>query len=148
MFNRSINRASAYARVGRETGVAAADPHGLVLMLFDGAIMAISTARAEMIKGDIPGKGNAISRAIEIIVNGLQVSLDLKSGGELAERLAALYEYMGRRLIHANLHNDQEALNEVSDLLSGLRESWEAISPTRAAQDQPQEPGHEFASRA
>jgi len=147
MFN-SMNRASAYARVGRETGVAAADPHRLVMMLFDGAIMAISTARAEMLKGEIAAKGNAISKAIEIIVNGLQVSLDLKSGGELAERLAALYEYMSRRLIHANLHNDQEALNEVADLLSGLRESWEAISPTRATQDQPQEPGHEFASRA
>ena len=129
MFNTPANRASAYARVGRETGVATASPHQLILMLFDGALLAISSARMAMRNQDISAKGTAISKAVDIIVNGLAVSLDMKSGGELAERLAALYDYCTQRLTHANLHNDEAALDEVADLLTGLRTSWEAIAP-------------------
>lgn len=129
MFSTPANRASAYARVGRETGVATANPHQLILMLFDGALLAISSARMAMRNEDIPAKGAAISKAVDIVVNGLSVSLDLKSGGELAERLAALYDYCTQRLTYANLHNDEAALDEVADLLTGLRTSWEAIAP-------------------
>jgi flagellar protein FliS len=129
MFGASTNRAAAYAKVGVETGVTAADPHKLILMLFDGAVLAITSAKVAMTGGDIPAKGMAISRAIEIIANGLDASLDLEAGGEIAARLSALYEYMTHRLLYANLHNSEAALTEVLDLLSGLRESWEAIRP-------------------
>lgn len=133
MFGATMNRAAAYAQVGVETGVTAANPHKLILMLFDGAIMAVTSAAAAMSADDIPGKGKAISRAIEIIANGLDASLDHDAGGELAGRLSALYEYMTERLLYANLHNNRAALDEVSELLSGLRESWQAISPDSAA---------------
>ena len=129
MFGVSPNRASAYSQVGMETGVTSADPHKLILMLFDGAIMAITTASAAMERNDIPAKGMAISRAIEIIANGLDACLDHEAGGELAQRLSALYDYMTERLIHANLHNSRETLDEVVQILSGLRESWQAIAP-------------------
>lgn len=129
MFGPSTNRASAYAKVGMETGVTSADPHKLILMLFDGALLSISSARHALERKDIPAKGMAISKAIEIIANGLDASLDLEAGGELAMRLSALYEYMSDRLLYANLHNNQAALDEVAGLLGGLRESWEAIGP-------------------
>ncbi len=70
----------------------------------------------------------AVSKAIEIIINGLKVSLDMNAGGELAERLAALYDYMSERLLYANLHNSQPALDEVSGLLASLREAWAGIA--------------------
>ena len=126
----SANRANAYAKVEVETGVTAADPHTLVLMLYDGAILAISTAAGAMLRGDIATKGQSTSKAIEIITNGLKASLDVKAGGELAERLSALYDYMGERLLYANLHNNRAALDEVSGLLEGLREAWQGISPS------------------
>jgi len=122
------NRASAYARISTETSVESASPHKLVLMLYDGALVSLRTAKVAMENKDIPTKGNSISKAIDIILNGLKVSLDLNAGGELAERLDALYEYMAGRLLHANLHNNPAALDEVVGLLGSLREAWAAIA--------------------
>jgi flagellar protein FliS len=129
MFASTRNGANAYAKVGVETGVLTADPHKLILMLFDGAILSIATAAASMESKDIPAKGMAVSKAIEIILNGLKASLDEEAGGELAGRLAALYEYMSERLLYANLHNSRAALDEVTGLLHSLREAWEGIAP-------------------
>lgn len=128
MFTPPHNRAAAYARVGVETGVSTASPHQLIVMLFDGALMAISSAAIAIEQKDIPGKGSSISKAIEIINNGLKVSLDMEAGGELAERLAALYDYMTDRLLYANLHSNRAALDEVATLLDGLREAWMGIA--------------------
>ncbi|MGL1833371.1 flagellar export chaperone FliS [Rhodocyclaceae bacterium SMB388] len=125
----SSNRAAAYSKVGVETGVSAADPHRLILMLFDGAILAVAAASTAMAQKDIAAKGQAASKAIEIITNGLKASLDVNAGGELAERLAALYDYMGERLLYANLHDNAAAFDEVSSLLQGLREAWQGIAP-------------------
>jgi len=128
MFGAFPNRAAAYAKVSVETGVTTADPHKLILMLFDGALLQVRTAGVSMQNKDIPAKGQAISKAIEIIINGLKVSLDLNAGGELAGRLAALYDYMSDRLLYANLHNSQPALDEVNRLLETLREAWAGIA--------------------
>lgn len=133
MFTSPRSGANAYAKVGVETGVLTADPHKLILMLFDGAILSIAAATAAMDAKDIPGKGQAVSKAIDIILNGLKASLDAKAGGELADRLAALYDYMGERLLHANLHNSRATLDEVSGLLHSLREAWEGIAPAANA---------------
>ncbi|MDP3134926.1 MAG: flagellar export chaperone FliS, partial [Burkholderiaceae bacterium] len=56
-------------------------------------------------------------------------SLDIEAGGELAERLSALYEYMTQRLLFANLKNSLAALDEVYELLVGLRDAWSQIAP-------------------
>ena len=133
MFGTHLGRAAAYARIGNETAVASADPHKLILMLFDGALVAIGTAAVALESKDVPTKGNSISKAIEIIVNGLKVSLDMEAGGELPERLAALYDYMAERLLHANLHNSRPALDEVAGLLRELREAWAQIDGKAAS---------------
>ncbi|ENO74888.1 MULTISPECIES: flagellar export chaperone FliS [Thauera] len=133
MFGSSFGRANAYARIGVETGVSTADPHTLILMLYDGAVMAVTAAGVAMDNKQIPVKGEKISKAIEIITNGLKVSLDMNAGGELAERLAALYDYMADRLLYANLHNNRAALDEVNGLLCSLRDTWREISPGKTA---------------
>jgi flagellar protein FliS len=122
-----IHGVSAYARVGLETGVIAASPHKLILMLFEGARIALSSALIHMKNGEITSKGQAISKAIAIISSGLQASLDVEAGGELAQQLHALYDYMNRRLLQANLHNKPEYIEEVVRLLGELNEAWEAI---------------------
>lgn len=132
-FGSSSNRASAYAKVGVETGISTADPHQLILMLFDGALLQLRTAATAMEKQDFATKGTAISKATEIIINGLKVSLDVEAGGELAERLSALYDYMSERLLHANLKNSQPTLDEVSNLLSSLREAWAGMPGSASA---------------
>lgn len=128
MFSTASKAAQTYARVGMETGVAAAAPHHLILMLFDGALLAIAKAGRAMQQKQIAEKGQAVSQAIDIIGNGLKASLDFSASDELSSRLAMLYDYMGNRLLHANLHNDAAALDEVSRLLTELKSAWEEIS--------------------
>jgi len=134
MFSTAHRSISAYANVGIESGVDGADPHTLVLMLYDGALLAIADARYHMAQKNIAAKGQSISKAIMIIESGLKISLDIKAGGELGVRLAALYDYMCDRLLRANLHNSTEILEEVSRLLSDLRGAWAQIKPETSAE--------------
>jgi len=125
--------AAAYSEVGVATGVATADPHKLILMRFEGAILQIGTAAAALENKSVPAIGLAISKAIEIITNGLKVSLDFEAGGDLAQRLGALYDYMSQRLLYANLHNSRPAMDEVVKLLTELKGAWEEIGTTDQA---------------
>ena len=120
---------NAYTTVGLETSVATADPHKLILLLYQGALLAISSAKNQMLRKEIAAKGKYISQAIMIIEEGLKASLDKNAGGELAQNLSDLYEYMSQRLLIANLKNDVAALDEVSRLLSELKGAWEEIRP-------------------
>jgi flagellar protein FliS len=127
MFTMMKKPTAAYEQVGLDLSVETADPHRLILMLFDGAATALVTARYAMEGGNIAAKGAAISKAIDIITNGLDASLDPTQGGELAERLSSLYNYMAARLLWANLKNDFAALDEVRGLLTELQDAWRHI---------------------
>ena len=124
------NPAAAYAQIGNAIAAEITDPHRLIMMLFEGASVAMSSARLHMERKEIPEKGAAISKAIDIITNGLRASLDTQVGGELAEQLAALYEYISLRLLWANLKNDTAALDEAAHLLSDLQSAWAMIKTT------------------
>lgn len=114
---------SQYLQIGIQTSVEAASPHRLIQILLDGALSRISIAGGHMKRGEIPEKGAQISWAISII-DGLRGSLNKESGGEVAENLDRLYEYMSRRLMEANLRNDAVAMEEVHGLLSEIRSAW------------------------
>ena len=135
MFGSKQSGVNAYAKVGIETGVTSASPHALIVMLFDGALVSVRSAIMYMKAGNIPEKGKAISHAILIIDSGLRAALDKKAGGEIAEGLDSLYEYMGARLLQANLKNQVELLEEVQRLLGELRAAWSAIGNTPAVQN-------------
>src|SRR5690349_22594959 len=119
---------AAYSSAQAHGGVAAADPHRLIVMLLDGALERISTARGCMARGDTTEKARLINRAVSII-GELRNSLDLKAGGQLAANLAELYDYMCRRLLLATSENRIELLDEVSTLLHEIRAAWVAIAP-------------------
>lgn len=125
--------ANAYGKVALETSINMASPHRLIVMLFDGALAALTKARHDMNTGNVPGKGKAISHAISIIDNGLRASLDKKSGGDIAQSLEALYQYMADRLLLANLRNAPEIIDEVHGLLKELKGAWESIGTDSAA---------------
>jgi flagellar protein FliS len=141
MFGMSQRGANSYAKVGLETGVVASSPHQLIVMLFEGALVAVRAGHAHMKAGEIQKKGMAISKAILIIENGLRASLDKNAGGKIAESLDALYDYMGRRLLMANVSNDLAILEEVQTLLLDLKGAWDAIGvsvkPAAASAPQP-----------
>jgi flagellar protein FliS len=126
----AMQKAATYARVGIETGVPSADPHRLILMLYDGALVAIARARDAMINRRIAAKGESLSKAIQIVEEGLRASLDRKAGGEIAEQLNSLYEYISRRLLLAGMRNEPAGLDEATRLLGELRAAWQGIEPT------------------
>jgi flagellar protein FliS len=128
----TVTAIKTYTNVGLETSVTAADPHKLILLLYQGAMLATGSAKNQILRKEIAAKGKSISHAIKIIEEGLMASLDISAGGELAQNLSALYGYMTQRLVYANLKNDIDALDEVSRLLGELKEAWESISPNAA----------------
>jgi flagellar protein FliS len=117
---------AAYSSAQAHGGVAAADPHRLIVMLMDGALERISTARGCMTRGDTAEKARLLNRAVSII-GELRSSLDLKGGGPIAANLGDLYDYMCRRLLKATSENRPELLDEVMKLLHDIRAAWLAI---------------------
>lgn len=115
-----------YAKVGAHSGVEAADPHRLIQMLMEGALDKVAAARGHMGRNQIAEKGVSISWAISII-DGLRVSLDMQTGGELVENLHALYLYMMERLLEANVKNDPALLDEVAALINEIKGAWDTI---------------------
>lgn len=124
--------ANAYSRVGTETGVMGASPHRLIELLYQGARKAIAQARMHLQAGNVGPRCEAISKAIRIIESGLQLSLNHEAGGEVAQRLNALYGYMTRRLLEANRSRSDAMLVEVDGLLATLEEAWKRIAPVAA----------------
>ncbi len=122
------NNVAQYRKVGVVSGVETASPHKLIQMLLDGALAKIHAARGLMQRNEIAAKGEQIGWALSI-VEGLKGSIDLQQGGELAVNLNALYDYILRRLLIANLDNSLSALDEVSGLLNEIRAGWNGIAP-------------------
>jgi len=133
MFGTPKRGVGAYATVGLETGVASASPHKLVVMLYDGVIVALLSAINGIKSSNIGIKGASISKAITIIDNGLRASLDKKAGGEIAQNLDALYDYMSRRLLEANIKNDATIVEEIHGLMADLRGAWVQIGEQQEA---------------
>ncbi|MDA7851913.1 flagellar export chaperone FliS [Porticoccaceae bacterium] len=123
MNNKALN---AYRNVHVSSGVSYADGIQLIQMLFDGLIEALAGAEGEIERKNIQGKCIVINRASSIIA-GLQDSLDFEKGTDLARNLNDLYDYMIRRLLFANLHNDINAVREVKGLANEIRSAWELL---------------------
>lgn len=116
----------AYNKVGVASGVEQASPHRLILMLMEGAIEKVAKAKGHMERKEIAKKGSHISWAISII-DGLRASLDKANGGDIADNLDDLYDYMTRRLIRANMENNPDLLDEVISLLRSIKGAWENV---------------------
>ncbi len=111
----------------QQNQILAASPEQILLMLFDGAIRFTRQALMALEEGNIPGFFHGVSKSMAIITE-FSNTLDHEVGGEIAENLDALYNFMIRELTQANLHKDIEKLQVVEKLLVDLRRTWgEAI---------------------
>lgn len=122
--------ARAYGDVGVRSGVGAADPHRLVLMLFEGAAEALRRARGHLEAGQSGPASQSIAFAVQVVQEGLKAALDPSRGGPLAGQLSELYDYITRRLLVASARNDAAALEEAGRLLHDLHEAWSRIAPS------------------
>lgn len=117
---------NAYRNVGAYSQVEASTPHRLIQLMLETTQTRIATARGCMERGQVAAKGENISKAIGLI-DGLNVSLDLEQGGEIATNLREIYTYASRRLVEANLRNDPQLLDEVASLMREIKSAWDAV---------------------
>ncbi|MEN9657064.1 MAG: flagellar export chaperone FliS [Pseudomonadota bacterium] len=128
---------SAYGQTSLDMVVESASPHQLIVLLFEGAIKAIQLGKIYMQQGLIAQKGTAISKAIAIIEDGLRLALDKENGGELAENLDSLYDYISFELLQANINNTPERLDEMLNLLGQLKDAWLSIGFSKVENETP-----------
>jgi flagellar protein FliS len=118
-----------YRTVGAHAQVATADPYKLVQLLLANAIERLAAARGHMERREVARKGEQISKVIAVL-NALDGSLNMAQGGEIAENLRRLYEYMSLRLVKANLEDDLVGLDEVAALIRNIKDGWDGIAGT------------------
>lgn len=124
---------NAYKKGGLKQDVASADPHKLTLMLMQGALDKMAYAKGCIERKDFAGRSEHLSRTTAILLN-LRDTLDLSTGGEVADNLFALYDFMVQRLTDANMQNSLKIVDEVISLLSPIRDAWLQI-PESAKQE-------------
>jgi len=113
----------------QQQSVMTASPGELTLMLYNGCMRFIKQAMECVSNRDLEGAHNAIIRAQDIILE-LMSSLDMNY--EISSGLAALYDYMHRRLIDANTQKNVQILEEVLGFVTEMRDTWaEAIKIAR-----------------
>lgn len=118
-----------YQKINAQSAVDSASPHRLIQMLMDGALESLSKARGHLQRGEVAARGEQMGRAISII-GGLREGLNQEADSEIAVNLDALYDYMQRRLVEANLNADIAIVDEVTDHLRPIKEAWDAIGST------------------
>ncbi len=116
-----------YQREALKTRLASADPFEVTQMLMEGALESMKIAKINIETKDLESKSKFIAKATTII-DSLRLSLDFEVGGEISTNLSALYRYMSERLLEASIENDITKIDEVIDLLSGIKGAWDQIS--------------------
>ena len=122
----SLVALSQYGKIKDDTQTMYASPHQLMLMLFDGALEAMSLTIAAIQNKNFELRSKQNTRSITII-NGMRECLDMEAGGELADNLYSLYQYMTQELFRASVKNDDETIRNIQTMLKDIRGSWEKI---------------------
>lgn len=114
----------------RDVQIQTASPARLLVMLYDGAIRFLGDAKRGIAANDPKATYEGLRRTQDIL-DHLTSTLDM-SAGEIAENLSSLYEFMGRRLVEANLHRDAKAIDDVIGLIGTIRMAYAEISAPAA----------------
>ena len=122
----SLVALSQYGKIKDDTQTMYASPHQLMLMLFDGALEAMSLTIAAIQNKNFELRSKQNTRSITII-NGMRECLDMETGGELADNLYSLYQYMTQELFRASFKNDVDTIQNIQTMLKDIRGSWEKI---------------------
>lgn len=117
---------SQYKSVGLQSDIHSASPHRLIQMLYEAALSKLAEAKGAIERKEYDHKSAMISKAIGILLE-LNRALDDEKGGELAENLGSLYDFMRRELMQANIDNSAEKIDSVYAMLVDLKEAWDQI---------------------
>ena len=124
--------ATEYGKVGIESAVSGADPHELISILFSQLKKELVAAEYHCKAKNFELYSSKVTKANRILV-GLQGSLDLEKGGEIADNLVELYAFCIRQLTKALTSKDVKMVEDVAIVLNPVITGWEEISPSRTA---------------
>ena len=124
---------AAYGEVKVHSAIEGASPTELISMLFDGISSRLNQSLTAMDAGEIAKKGELISQTISIL-EYLAAVLDEHKAPEVADNLSGLYRYMVTTLLNANINNDPTAIQEVISLMTEVRDAWNEMMRSEAAQ--------------
>jgi flagellar protein FliS len=115
---------NAYLSEYQNTQVSTASPEQILILLYEGAIRFSNQAMQAIKERNRPRKAEKITKVVHII-SELSGTLDLEIGGEIAENLEKIYNFMILELLAANVHDDQTRISAVVKMLSELKDSWQ-----------------------
>jgi flagellar protein FliS len=124
MVNHQVKK---YKQAQNELSLLAANPHEVIQVLMKELMTQLYLAKAGIERADIEARSNAINKAINLI-GGLKGGLNMDAGGDIADNLDNLYNYMTMRLSEANLHTSVEIIEEIKNLFLPIKEAWDGIS--------------------
>ncbi len=114
----------------KKSQVDTASPVGLVIMLYDRAIVLLNKAKDEISEKQYEAKGLTLDKATDIVFE-LLTTLDKDKGGEIASSLSDLYNFVLREISNANSKLDTKSLDNAVKIMSELREAWESIKDNK-----------------
>lgn len=126
--------ASTYKQTYNNAQVMTAPPGELTLMLYNGAIKFLKLALTSMESQQIATANSNIQRAQDIIS---ELMCTLNMDVEISKNLMALYEFMNRHLVQANVKKDAAMVKEVLELVEDLRNTWVEVIKTSRMQAAP-----------
>ena len=124
MLNKGLAQ---YQKLNTQSAVEGASPHRLIQMLMEGVLQRLSEAKGAMLRHEVSVKAEALGKGISII-GGLRDSLNKEVGGDIANNLDELYDYMQRRLLEANVQNNSDYVDEVMALMRTIKSGWDDIA--------------------
>jgi len=110
----------------RHNEVATSSQGKLIIMMYEGALKFTTLALEGIDTKDLVKKGIYINKTHDII-NELSCALDMEKGGEVAQKLEALYQFILHQLTLANIKSDPKALKSIVKVLTPLMEAWKEL---------------------
>ena len=128
-----------------KTQIETASQPQLLVMIFDAAVKKLHISRRAIESKKIEKAHNELTK-VQRIFTELMVSLDFDKGGDLANQLVRLYDFIYHQLVQANIKQDVAMIDEVLPIVENLREGWtKAVEKYRSEQDEakpaPKQPG-------
>jgi flagellar protein FliS len=117
----------AYREVDRQTAVLSANGVDLVLLTYEALLRRLKQASEAFVSKDVAARGEALSRAIEVIEKGLIGSLDMQQGGQLSQQLLSQYQLWTAQILHCNMNADAALLGELIKTVEVVRSAWEQV---------------------
>ena len=114
---------SRFRKEYRHNEIATSSQGRLIIMMYEGAVKFVNLAIEGVDSKDLSKKGLYINKAHDVI-NELSLALDMKKGGEVAQKLEALYQFILHQLTLANIKSDRKALESILNVLTPLLEAW------------------------